>query len=162
MAKTSSTAKTSTASAKAEEANKTTAKAESKATATKAAEKPAKEAAKTKTSKTTPKAADSVAKETTAKAAQKKVEKKTEKKTAEKKTTTTTKAASIKSSMVLQVLGKEISEKELVAQIKKAWTSQFKGKIKDIKTIDIYVKPEDNRAYFVINGTSDPAYFVEL
>ena len=64
--------------------------------------------------------------------------------------------------MVLQVLGKEISEKELVAQIKKAWTSQFKGKIKDIKTIDIYVKPEDNRAYFVINGTSDPAYFVEL
>ncbi len=162
MAKTSSTAKTSTASAKAEEANKTTAKAESKATATKAAEKPAKEAAKTKTSKTAPKAADSAAKETTAKAAPKKVEKKTEKKTAEKKTTTTTKAASIKSSMVLQVLGKEISEKELVAQIKKAWTSQFKGKIKDIKTIDIYVKPEDNRAYFVINGTSDPAYFVEL
>ncbi len=162
MAKTSSTAKTSTASAKAEEANKTTAKAESKATATKAAEKPAKEAAKTKTSKTAPKAVDSAAKETTAKAAPKKVEKKTEKKTAEKKTTTTTKAASIKSSMVLQVLGKEISEKELVAQIKKAWTSQFKGKIKDIKTIDIYVKPEDNRAYFVINGTSDPAYFVEL
>lgn len=162
MAKTSSTAKTATASAKAEETNKTTAKTESKATTTKAAEKPAKEAAKAKTTKTAQKATDSAAKETVEKTAPKKAAKTTEKKTSEKKTTTTAKAASIKSSMVLQVLGKEISEKELVAQIKKAWTSQFKGKIKDIKTIDIYVKPEDNRAYFVINGSSDPAYFVEL
>lgn len=83
-------------------------------------------------------------------------------KTATKATAKSTKAATIKSSLTLEIGDAQITEKDLVAKIKKAWTSQFKGKVKDIKSIDIYVKPEDNKAYYVINKDANENYFVEL
>lgn len=72
------------------------------------------------------------------------------------------KKAEIKTNVLLQFAGKEVAEKDIVANVKKAWTSQFKGKVKDIKTMDIYVKPDENKAYFVINGVSEDGYFIEL
>ncbi len=61
------------------------------------------------------------------------------------------KAAELKTSICVQYLGKEIHEKEIIAQAKKAWTAK-KNKVADIKTIELYVKPEDNAVYYVING----------
>lgn len=87
---------------------------------------------------------------------------KTTAKATAKSTKATTKAATIKSSLTLEIGDAQITEKDLVAKIKKAWTSQFKGKVKDIKSIDIYVKPEDNKAYYVINKDANENYFVEL
>lgn len=72
------------------------------------------------------------------------------------------KKAEIKTNILLQFANKEVAEKDIVANVKKAWTAQTKGKIKDIKTMDIYVKTEENKAYFVINGESQPEFFVEL
>lgn len=72
------------------------------------------------------------------------------------------KKAEIKTNVLLQFANKEVAEKDIVANVKKAWTAQTKGKIKDIKTIDIYVKTEEHKAYFVVNGESQPEFFVEL
>lgn len=117
----------------------------------------------TKATKTT-KAATEVAAVDPKKETAAKVETKTEKAEAKKAPAkkTATKKAEIKSNVMLQFAGKEVSAKDILANVKKAWTSQLKGKLKDIKTIDIYVKTEENRAYFVINGESGENYFIEL
>lgn len=72
------------------------------------------------------------------------------------------KKAEIKTNVLLQFANKEVAEKDIIANVKKVWTAQTKGKIKDIKTIDIYVKTEEHKAYFVVNGESQPEFFVEL
>ncbi len=61
------------------------------------------------------------------------------------------KKTDVKTRIAVQYLGKEISDQEMVAKAKKAWTAK-RNKVGDIKTIDLYVKPEDNTVYFVING----------
>ena len=40
--------------------------------------------------------------------------------------------------------------------LEKAWTSSG-NKIGDIKTMDLYIKPEESAVYYVINGTSTGA-----
>ena len=52
--------------------------------------------------------------------------------------------------------GKQVEEKEIIARVKKAWTSSG-NKIGDIKTMDLYIKPEESAVYYVINGTSTGA-----
>lgn len=48
-----------------------------------------------------------------------------------------------------------MEEKEIIARVK-AWTSSG-NKIGDIKTMDLYIKPEESAVYYVINGTSTGA-----
>lgn len=71
-------------------------------------------------------------------------------KTAKKKSSTK-KTAEIKTTLCVQYLGKEVFERDLIALVKKAWTAK-KNKVGDIKTIELYVKPEDNAVYYVVNG----------
>ena len=116
----------------------------------------AKEAAaaveKNETVKTVAKAAGRTAKaaEKTVKEAAKKVEevtteaKKTVAKAAEKK--------AVKETVYLQYMGKEISKDDLMKQVKDIWTKQMKKKVGDMKTVTLYLKPEENKAYYVING----------
>ena len=40
----------------------------------------------------------------------------------------------------------------MIASVKKAWTKAG-NKVGDIKTITLYVKPEESAVYYVINGT---------
>ena len=70
-------------------------------------------------------------------------------------------AKDIKTSVVVQFAGKEVTEKELIAAVKKAYTKQG-NKVGDIKTIEIYVKPEENAAYYVVNGVGADDYKIEL
>lgn len=56
----------------------------------------------------------------------------------------------IKTNLVVQYAGKEAEEKDLIASVKKAWTKSGK-KVGDIKTMTLYIKPEDNAVYYVIN-----------
>ena len=80
-----------------------------------------------------------------------------EKKTEEKKVVN--KAAPImemKSSVVVEYKGKQVEEKDMIARVKKAWTSSGK-KIGDIKTMELYIKPEESAVYYVINGTETGA-----
>lgn len=78
------------------------------------------------------------------KAAEKKT---TEKKAAPKKTA----KKEIKTEVVLQYGEKEVNTKDMVAAVKKEWT-KAKHKVSDIKSMELYVKPEDYAVYYVING----------
>ena len=73
---------------------------------------------------------------------------------AEKKATAKNpvKKQEIKTTVSVQYLGKDISDKDMVALVKKQWTAS-KHKISEIKTMELYVKVEENTVYYVINGT---------
>ncbi len=62
------------------------------------------------------------------------------------------KRAAIKTGISVQYMGKDISDKDMTALVKKDWTAK-KNKIGDIKTMELYVKVEENKVYYVINGT---------
>ena len=47
---------------------------------------------------------------------------------------------------VLQYAGKELSVAEMVEQAKASWTGDA------VKAVNLYIKPEDNCVYVVING----------
>lgn len=89
------------------------------------------------------------------------------KKPATKKTTTTAKDTTkkdvaVNATYILQFAGKEVVASNILETVKTIWVEKFQGKLEEIKTIEIYIKPEENRAYFVINGLSNGDYFVEL
>lgn len=89
-------------------------------------------------------------KETQKKAA-KPAKKTAEKKTAEKKTakeTKETKAAV--EQMFIQYAGNEYATSMIYANIKDAWVAAG-HKVANIKSLNVYVKPEENAAYYVIN-----------
>ena len=97
----------------------------------KAEEKPAAKAAKT--TRTT-------AKKTTTKkaAAPKKPPAKAAKKEAEQE-------------MILQFGGREIKEKDLYERIQQIWIEGYGKKAEELKSLKVYVKPEEFTAYYVIN-----------
>ena len=129
-----------------------------KKTVTKAA-KPAVETKEVKAEETkTVKAEEAKAAKTTAKAAEAKTTetaKKAPAKTTARKTpakrTTTKKAAVVTEEVYLQYAGKEFSSADLTAKVKEIWKEMGK-KAADLKDIKVYVKPEENAAYYVINN----------
>ena len=66
-----------------------------------------------------------------------------------KKTTTAKKA--VAETVYLQYLGKEINKADLMKQVKDIWTKELKNKVGDMKSVTLYLKPEENKAYYVIN-----------
>lgn len=75
--------------------------------------------------------------------------KKTVKKAAPKKTAA---KKDMKVSAYVEFGDKQVEEKSIIADVKKAWTKSGK-KVGDIKTMDLYIKPEEAAVYYVINGT---------
>lgn len=75
------------------------------------------------------------------------------KKAATKKSTTKKAAkAEITTSLFVQYNGKQAEDSAMVESVKAAWT-EAGNKVEDIKTITLYVKPEDDAVYYVVNGT---------
>ncbi len=58
----------------------------------------------------------------------------------------------VKETVYLQYLGKEINKDDLTEQVRDIWTGEMKQKAADLKSITLYLKPEENAAYYVING----------
>ena len=56
----------------------------------------------------------------------------------------------IKTNVVLQYADYNISYDTIVENAQKSWKSQ--GKRAAVKSMDLYVKPEESRVYFVVNG----------
>ena len=83
------------------------------------------------------------------------------KETAKKAPAKRTAAKDIKTSVVVQFAGKEVTEKDLIAAVKKVYTKKG-NKVGDLKTIEIYVKPEESAAYYVVNGIGADDYKIEL
>ena len=112
------------------------------------------EAKKTTVKKTVTKAE---AKKTETKAATKKTE--TKAATTVRKTTTRTKnKEAVKESISIQFAGKEYTTEQLVKSAKDVWEFDLKKDPADIKEVQLYVKPEEAKAYFVINGTESGSF----
>lgn len=70
------------------------------------------------------------------------------------------KKAEPKATVIVEYAGKQVVAKDVLAAATKAFKAARKGV--EIKTIDIYVKPEENVAYYVVNGEGSDDYKVEL
>ncbi len=104
--------------------------------------------------KETPKKATPKAKaEKTAKAkpvAKKEVAKRqTKKKESSSKKSTV--ASKIKVSTYIQYFGKEIEHGKIIERVKENWINQGND-AKNIKNLELYVKPEEGAVYYVVNG----------
>ena len=73
----------------------------------------------------------------------------------------TKKAAVAAEEVFIQYAGKEFTTKDLVAEVKKAWTEMTGKKEEEIQDIKVYVKTEENKAYYVVNGEAE-GHYVEL
>lgn len=75
------------------------------------------------------------------------------KKAAPKAAAKTTKTAkeTVSQNVYVQFDGKEVKTEELVEQVKAIWTGEG-HRASSIKSLEVYVKPEDAAAYYVING----------
>jgi len=79
------------------------------------------------------------------------VKKETVKKAAPAKKATTKKA--VEPAVVVQFGGQEVNMATVIENAKKAFEAEG-NKVSSIKEIQIYVKPEEYAAYYVINGVS--------
>ena len=84
------------------------------------------------------------------KAAEKVVE---ETKEAAKKVRKAAPKKEMKTTLIVEHQGKQVEDKDMIAAVKKAWTKSGR-KIGDIKTMTLYVKPEEAAVYYVINTTA--------
>ena len=60
----------------------------------------------------------------------------------------------------VQFSGKSYTMQELVAIAKDVWKYDLKQKASDFKSVELYVKPEENQTYYVINGEHTGSFFI--
>lgn len=65
-----------------------------------------------------------------------------------------------KTSVVIEYEGKQIPAEHVISEAEKAFARANKGV--EIKTIDVYVKPEEHAAYYVVNGIGSDDYKLML
>ncbi len=99
-------------------------------------------------------------KETAKKAPAKKAEAKpaAEKKAPAKKAAA--KKADVKGVVNFQFSGKSYTPDDLLKICKDVWTYDLNGKEEDFKSVELYVKPEENTTYYVINGNITGSFFI--
>ena len=123
-----------------------------KAAETAVASDPVKTAEPVKAEKPAETKAEPVKAEPAKKTAAKKetAKKETAKKTTAKKTVKAEKPA-LTQNVYVQFAGLEISTADLTAKVTEEWVA-LGHRASSIKSLDLYVKPEDMAAYYVING----------
>lgn len=73
------------------------------------------------------------------------------KKPAEKKSPAKAAKKEAEQEMILQFGGREIKEKDLYERIQQIWIEGYGKKAEELKSLKVYVKPEEFTAYYVIN-----------
>lgn len=76
---------------------------------------------------------------------------KAEEKPAEKKSPAKAAKKEAEQEMILQFGGREIKEKDLYERIQQIWIEGYGKKAEELKSLKVYVKPEEFTAYYVIN-----------
>ena len=87
------------------------------------------------------------------------VKKEAAKKAVAKKEAPAKKAAK-KEAIYVQFAGKSYSNEELFKIAKDVWVYDMGQKVADMKSVEIYVKPEESMAYFVVNGTENGSFMI--
>ncbi len=135
-------------------ATATTAKVEAPKTAsvkTTAAPAEVKETAKVETVKKEAVKKETVKKET--------VKKETAKKAAPAKKTAA-KKAELKSELHIQFEGKSYSQDDLMKMAKDVWKYDLKQKVGELASVELYVKPEENMVYYVMNKEFTGSFYI--
>lgn len=141
------------------------------APAKKATTKPEVKAAEAAVKTTVPKTEEKAAVKPAAKAEEKKVsvsatapaKKETSKKAAGRKATVKKSAAKkteLKTSVCLQFAGKSYTEDDLVKMARDVWKYDLKQKLGDLVSIELYVKPEENTAYYIMNKDFSGNFYI--
>lgn len=85
--------------------------------------------------------------------------KETVKKTTVKKAAPAKKEA-VKATVNLQFAGKSYTDADLIKIAKDVWKYDLGNKVSDFKSVELYVKPEESRAYYVINGETTGSFAI--
>ncbi len=125
---------------------------------TKAATKKASAAEEAKTAKATTAKKTSVKKTTTA--AKKETIKEEPVKEMEKVEAVAAEKNEVKATVNFQFNGKSYSPEDLLKICKDVWKFDLNGKEEDLKSVELYVKPEENVTYYVINGDVNGSFFI--
>ncbi len=67
----------------------------------------------------------------------------------------------MKSVLTVQYQGHDVDDTHLLDMAKEIWKSDG-NKVKDLKTVDLYYKPEEGRCYYVFNGEGSDDSFFEI
>lgn len=70
---------------------------------------------------------------------------------AKKETKPAAKKAEIKSEVHVQFSGKSYTQEDLIKIAKDVWTYDLNGDIADLTSIELYLKPEEQTVYYVMN-----------
>lgn len=66
----------------------------------------------------------------------------------------------VKEEVNFQFSGKSYTSEDLIRITRDVWKYDLNGKEEDIQNIELYVKPEENTAYYVINGDVTGSFFI--
>lgn len=80
-------------------------------------------------------------------------------KTAEKKVPVK-KAAKVEETVNFQFSGKSYTPDDLMKIFRDVWKYDMNGREEDIRNVELYVKPEENTTYFVVNGSITGSFFI--
>ncbi|MCM1192939.1 MAG: DUF6465 family protein [Butyrivibrio sp.] len=70
------------------------------------------------------------------------------------------KKAALKTAVCLQFAGKSYSEEDLVKMARDVWKYDLKQKLGELTSIELYVKPEENKAYYVMNKDFAGSFYI--
>ena len=69
-------------------------------------------------------------------------------------------ADKVQESVNFQFSGKSYTDADLLKICRDVWKYDLNGKEEDLKTVELYVKPEENTTYYVINGSITGSFFI--
>lgn len=70
------------------------------------------------------------------------------------------KKAAVTEVVNFQFSGKSYTSDDLLKICKDVWKYDLNGKEEDFKSVELYVKPEENTTYYVINGDITGSFFI--
>ena len=91
------------------------------------------------------------------------VKKETVKKTPAKKTAGKrgpAKKVELKSEVHIQFEGKSYSQEDLMKMAKDVWKYDLKQKVGELANVELYVKPEENMVYYVMNKEFSGSFYI--
>ena len=70
------------------------------------------------------------------------------------------KAAEVEETVNFQFSGKSYTPDDLMKIFRDVWKYDMNGREEDIRNVELYVKPEENTTYFVVNGSITGSLFI--
>ncbi len=72
------------------------------------------------------------------------------------------KATALKAVVNYQLAGQDYTEAKFIENAKNVWKYDLGKKVSELKTVELYVKPEEGKVYFVANGDVDNTYSFDI